>query len=331
MKRTTLSIITILVVLVVAVGIVGASPITLRYAHVGVEGEPQTRYAAELAAMIEERTEGRVKVQVYPNSQLGNISEMVNGVKTGSIAMAHHDFASLGTILSEMSVFNAPYVYRDAEHAVRATDPRTSPVLDKINERLVKEGNIRVIGSFYRGARQLSANFPVYSPEDLRGRKIRGVPLKLWTSMLTGMGAIPTPVEITELTTALMTGLVSGQENPLSNIYAQKFHEVQTHIMMTRHMESVLSTFINERVWNSIPEKDRAIIEQSMTDMAQISLQWERESEQSIKETLIKEGITFIGEEDGLDIDAFRVAVLAQIDKDFPEWRELIAEIESID
>ncbi len=318
-------------VLVAAVGQVFAKSITLRYAHVGVKGAPQTRYAEELAAMIEERTEGRVKVQVFPNSQLGNISEMVDGVKTGSISMAHHDFASVGKLLPEMSVFNAPYIYRNDEHAVKATNPITSPVLKELNNKLVKEGNMRVIGSFYRGARQLSAKFPVYSPEDLKGKKIRGVPFKLWNSMLTGMGAIPTPVEITELTTALMTGLVSGQENPLTNIYAHKFHEVQTHIMMTSHMQSILCTFINEKIWQSIPEKDREIIQTAMTDMANRSLQWARESKEEMKEILTAEGITFIEEKDGLDLDAFRTSVLEQINKDFPEWRELIKEIQSIE
>ncbi len=194
------------------------SEVTLRYAHVGIEGELQTRFANEFAELVQEKTEGRVVLQVFPNSQLGNISEMVDGVKTGIIGLAHHDFASVGKLYPDVSVFNAPFIYRDAEHALKATNPKTSPVLQKLNETLIERAGMRVIGSFYRGARQLTANFPVYSPDDLKGKKIRGVPFKLWMSMLQGMGAIPTPVEITELATALMTGVVVGQENPLNNI-----------------------------------------------------------------------------------------------------------------
>src|SRR6266545_3706648 len=103
--------------------------IKLRYAHVGVAGAPQTRYADEMAALVKERTNGRVEIQVFANSQLGGVGEMVDGIKSGAIAMGHHDFASLGKILPVVAAFNTPFVYRDAAQAMRATDPRTSTVL----------------------------------------------------------------------------------------------------------------------------------------------------------------------------------------------------------
>ena len=305
-------------------------PIQLRYAHVGVDKEPQTRYAAELAKLIEQKTDGRIEVQVFPNSQLGNVSEMVDGVKAGTISMAHHDFASLGKYITDMSVFNAPFIYRDREHAIMATNPPSSPVLRDLNEKLVGAAGMRVLGSHFRGARQLSANFPVYSPADLRGKKIRGVPLQLWMTMLNGMGAIPTPVEITELYTALQTGLVSGQENPLTNIYAQRFYEVQTHIMMTSHMHSVLALFINEKVWKSIPEGDQKLFKDAVQEMADESLVWADIDEKDIKQKLTDEGVTFIDESNGLKIDEFRAAVNAQIQKDFPDWADYIAQIQKI-
>lgn len=311
-------------------GGIAKAEVTLRYAHVGVEGEPQTRYAAEFAKLVGERTAGRVKITVFPNSQLGNLSEMVDGTKMGTIQMAHHDFASLGKILNDMSVFNAPYIYRDAAHAVKATQPSTSDVLQELNKQLIEKGGLRVLGSCYRGARQLSANFPVYSPEDVKGKKIRAVPLKLWISMITGMGAIPTPVEITELPTALATGLVVGQENPLSNIYAQKFHEVQSHIMMTAHMQSVLSVWVNEKAWQKIPEADRKIIESVAVDMAATSLAWEQKSEAEIKEKIKAAGTKFIEEKDGLKNDEFRKVVLKQVNQDFPEWTGYIERLLAI-
>ena len=97
----------------------------LRYAHVGVANAPQTLYADEVAKLDKERTNGRIEIQVYPNSQLGGVGEMVDGIKSGAIAMGHHDFASLGKILPATAVFNTPFVYRDAEHSLRATDSRT--------------------------------------------------------------------------------------------------------------------------------------------------------------------------------------------------------------
>lgn len=302
----------------------------LRYAHVGAEGESQTRYASELAELIKQKTNGRVDVRVFPGSQLGNISEMVNGVRIGSIAMAHHDFASLDRIVEDISVFNAPFIYRNAAHAMKATDARTSPVLQDLNKQLIEKGSMRVVGNFYRGARQLSAKFPVKSPADLKGRKIRGVPLKLWNTMLSGMGAIPTPVEITELMTALSTGLVDGQENPLNNIIAQRFYEVQPYIMMTSHMESVLCLFINERVWQRLSEEDRKAFEEATTEMAQRSLRWAEESVAKDQEFLRSKGVTIISEKDGLDMNAFRTSVGAQLAKDFPNWTAHIQRIQAI-
>ena len=308
----------------------GSAQTVLRYAHVGAEGESQTRYATELAALIKQKTEGRIDVRVFPGSQLGNLSEMVNGVRIGSVAMAHHDFASLDRIVEDVGVFNSPFIYRDARHAMKATDAKTSPVLQDINKQLVEKGGVRIVGNFYRGARQLSAKFPVKSPDDLKGRKIRGVPIKLWNTMLGGMGAIPTPVEITELMTALSTGVVDGQENPLNNIIAQRFYEVQPFIMMTSHMESVLALFINEGVWQKLPARDRGLFEEAATEMAARSLQWADEGVKKDQDFLRSKGVTIIEAKDGLNLNAFRSAVGAQMAKDFPNWTGYIQKISAI-
>jgi tripartite ATP-independent transporter DctP family solute receptor len=302
----------------------------LRYAHVGAEGESQTRYAAELADLVKQKTGGRVDVRVFPGSQLGNLSEMVNGVRIGSIALAHHDFSSLDRIHEPVAVFNAPFIYRDAEHAMRATDPKRSDVLREVNEQLVARGGIRIVGNFYRGARQLSAKFPVKTPADLKGKKIRAVPIKLWNTMITGMGAIPTPVEISEIMTALATGLVEGQENPLNNIIARQMWEVQPYIMLTSHMESVLALFVNEQAWQRIPEGDRRLFEEAVAEMAQRSLRWAAEANAKEMELLRSKGVTFIGPREGLDLEAFRTAVSAQVNKDFPGWSGYIQRIQAI-
>lgn len=301
--------------------------IKLRYAHVGVANAPQTLYADEIAKLVKERTQGRVEIQVFANSQLGGVAEMVDGIKAGAIAMGHHDFASLGRILPATAVFNTPFVYRDAEHSLRATDSRTSPALQAINKELVEKGGMRIVGSFFQGTRHLTSKEKVLTPADMRGKKYRGVPVKLWSSMLTGMGAIATPVEVSELATALATGLVVGQENPLPNIFNLKLFEVQKFVMLTGHMQSVLSVFFNERIWQGIPAGDRKIIEDTMAEVGQKTLAWDKESFDRYRKDLEAKGMTFIEAKDGLDLEAFRKAVLDQIGKDFPEWSGHIASI----
>ena len=304
--------------------------VKLRYAHVGVANAPQTLYADEVAKLIKERTNGRVEVQVFPNSQLGGVGEMVDGVKSGAISMGHHDFASLGKIVPNTAVFNTPFVYRDPGHSLRATDARTSPALKEINQQLVEKGNMRIIGSFFQGTRELTSKEKVLSPKDMAGKKYRGVPVKLWSSMITGMGAVATPVEVSELATALATGLVVGQENPLPNIYNLKLYEVQKYVMMTNHMQSVLSVFVNEKVWQTIPAADRKIMEDTMMEVGRKTLDWDKETAAKYRKDLEAKGMTFVEAKDGLDVEGFRKAVLGQVDKDFPEWKGLIAQIQAV-
>ena len=135
--------------------------------------------------------------------------------------MGHHDFSSLDRIEPDVAVFNVPFIFNSPEQAMRATNEATSPVLQEINKRLIAKGNVRIVGNFDRGARQLSARYAVHSRKDMQGKKFRSVPVPLWNSMIKGMGAIPTPVEISEIMPALMTGLVDGQES------AQKYHRAQ--------------------------------------------------------------------------------------------------------
>ncbi len=304
--------------------------IVLRYAHVGAEKESQTRYAAELAELVAKKTEGRVELRAFPGSQLGNLSEMIDGVRINSIQMAHHDFSSLDRIEKDVAVFNAPYAYRSPGHAMRATSEATSPVLAEINKKLIEKGGVRIVGNFYRGARQLSARYPVKSPADMQGKKFRAVPIPLWNSMIKGMGAIPTPVEISEIMPALMTGLVEGQENPLNNIIAQRMYEANKFISLTSHMESVLAVFVNEGAWQSIPEGDRKLMQEAFDEMAKRSLQWANDAQAGEIELLKKNGVTIIDESNGLDLKAFRAAVSKQIEAAFPNWGPYLKKIAEV-
>jgi tripartite ATP-independent transporter DctP family solute receptor len=304
--------------------------VKLRYAHVGVANAPQTLYADEVAKLVKERTNGRIEIQVFANSQLGGVNEMVDGVKSGAISMGHHDFGSLGKIVSNTAVFNTPFMYRDAAHSLRATDARLSPALREINQELVQKGNMRIIGSLFQGTRQLTSKERVLSVKDMQGKKYRGVPIKLWSSMITGMGAVATPVEVSELATALATGLVVGQENPLPNIYNLKLYEVQKYVMLTNHMQSVLSVFINERVYQKMPAGDRKIMEDTMAEVGRKTLDWDRDTSAKYRADLEAKGMVFVEEKDGLDVEGFRKAVLTQVNKDFPEWSKYIEQIRSV-
>ena len=298
---------------------IAADKINLRYAHVAPKGETQYWYAEQLAERIGGWTGGRVSVTVFPNSQMGGVQEMIDGVKSGSLSMGHHEFSSLARLVKNIAVFNGPYVYRNGDHAMRAGSPG-SEVLDEFNQKLIKDAGIEIIGTLYRGARNMTCKFPVYSPADLKGKAFRGVPIQLWTTMIKGFGAIPTPVEVSELPTALMTGMVVGQENPLDMIYANKLYEVQGYVMMTGHMQAVLPVFINEKAWKSISPADQKAILEGARKLGQETVEISNKSQSELMAKLQEKGMKIITEKEGLRNDEFRKAVLDQVKIDYPEW-----------
>lgn len=302
----------------------------LRYAHVGFEGDIQYWYAEEFAKQVNARLAGRRQVNVFPAGQLGGVQETIDGVRSGAVAIAHHEYSSLAPLLPEMAVFNAPFIYRDGPHAMRATDPNSAELMKELNEKLIRTRGVRIIGRLYRGARQMTAKMAVHSPADLANKPFRGVPIRLWTSMIKGFGANPTPVEVQELTTALLTGLVIGQENPLTMINANKLYEVQSHVMLTSHMQNVLPVFVNERAWQAMTQADRDAVTQIAEQVGQQTLEQGMRAERELIAELTRRGMTFVTEENGLKLAEFRTSVNRQIREDFPDWGPLIERISAV-
>src|SRR5215217_9632947 len=125
-RRSILAALSLLAGIAAYPSLSAAQQVRLRYAHVGAEGDIQYWFAEQAAKKIPQVTGGRVTVQVFPNSQLGGVQEMIDGVKSGSIMIGHHEFASLDRLAKDIAVFNAPFAYRDGVHALAATDPRRS-------------------------------------------------------------------------------------------------------------------------------------------------------------------------------------------------------------
>ena len=301
-----------------------------KYAHIAASPEEiQYIFADKLAEGISSDTS--VNVKVFPAGQLGGQDEQVDGIRTGNIQMAQGVWSALARFVPDLALFDAPYIFRDGKHAMNTTNPNTSTVLDDLNKQLIDKAGIRIIGGMYRGARHLStSDFPVYSPDDLKGKKIRGIPNKIWTNTIIGMGAVPTPIEWAEVQTALMTGVVEGQENPLATLYDFKLYEVQNYASLTGHMQAVTAVYVNEEAWQSLTAVEREATQSHISDLSNESIKWAAERTESMKGKLEEKGMTIIGEEDGLDIEAFRSSVSAQIAQEFPEWVDYIEQIQEI-
>ena len=308
-----------------------AKPLVLRYAHMNPSTSPAGMQAQYFADKIAERTNGAIKIEIYPNSQLGTITEMAEMVSQGSVAMHHNTYGGLQPLLEDLGLFDTPYLYRDVNHLLAATDPTSSPVLIELNNKLIATRNVRVLYSFYFGTRELTANIPVYSPADLSGRKIRAIPSAIYMAAVEGMGAVAIPVDWAEVPVALSTGVASGQENPVSTIATSKLYEVQKYLMRTGHIMGSEPVVINEKVWQSLSDAHKTIFQEVARETRDWISKSVLDSEAADLQTLKNNGMTIIGVAEGLKIDEFRASVKRVVDARFgAKWGKYYAQIEAI-
>lgn len=298
-------------------GPTAAKPLVLRYAHMNPASSPNGLQADYFAKKIAEKTGGAIKIEVFPASQLGSISEMAEAVSMGSIAMHHNTYGGLQPLLNDLGLFDTPYLYRDVDHLLKATDPETSPALKELNQKLIDTRGVRILYSFYFGTRELTANIPVYSPKDLAGRKIRAIPSPIYLAAVEGMGAVAIPIDWAEVPVALSTGVADGQENPVSTLVTSNIFEVQKYAMMTDHIMGSEPVVINEKVWKALSDEHKKIF----ADVARETRDWiskyVRDSEAKDVQTLKDKGMTIITAKDGLKVDEFRTSVNKVVNQRF--------------
>lgn len=225
--------------------IVRAADLTLRYGHMNTPTSVNGQQAEWFAEEVVRNTGGKVKIQVFPSSQLGSIKELAEDVSTGSIALSHNTAGALSTLYGPIAALDTPYIYRDVDQLMKVVDAG-SPVMSSLNNGMIKRSGVRVLYAFYFGTRQLSANLAVHQPSDLHGVKIRAIPSPIYMATVEGLGAVPVPVDWSEVPTALATGVVSGQENPVDVVLDNKLYEEQSHLMLTSHIRAAELVVVNE-------------------------------------------------------------------------------------
>ncbi|OWU70468.1 TRAP transporter substrate-binding protein [Phaeobacter sp. 22II1-1F12B] len=280
----------------------------LRYGH---NNEPASVAGAQadwFAEALGASSNGDIQVDVYPASQLGKLQELAEAVSLGTIAFSHNTAGALGSLYEPFAALDTPYLYRDIDHLMAVTDVN-SPVMQELNEGLIAAANVRVIYAHYFGRRNLTCNKAVMSPEDLAGVKIRAVPFPIYTTAVEGMGAVAVPVDWSEVPTALATGVVQGQENPVNVVLKVKLFEVQSHLMLTGHMSNAEVVVMNEDVWQGMSDEQKAAVEQAANETREKATKAILDNEEAETQALRDAGMTVIGEEDGLDLAAFREGV----------------------
>ena len=318
------------VVLVSLQAVAADKPIVLRYAHMNAPTSVAGKQATMFAELVAQKTNGAVKIDVFPSSQLGTLQEMAEQVSTGTVAFHHNTMAGIGSLYQDFGALDTPYLYRDVEHLMTVANP-ASPIMQKLSAELVKAKGVRVLYTFYFGTRELTANKEVKTPKDLEGVKIRAIPFPIYMTAVEGMGAVATPVDWSEVPTALATGTVAGQENPFDVIWSAKLYEIQKYLMLTNHIMGAECVVANEEVFSGLPE---AIQKQILEAAAEVSVQATKMTQDLEAQQLADlkaKGMTVIGAEEGLDVEAFKASVQAAIEKKFGEqYGELYKQIKEM-
>jgi tripartite ATP-independent transporter DctP family solute receptor len=304
--------------------------VELRYGHMNPPTSAAGMQANWLAEAIAKNTGGQVKITVYPSSQLGKLQELAEAVSTGTIALSHNTAAGIGSLYEPFAALDTPYLYRDVDHLMKVVDPG-SPVMKSLNDGLVKAAGVRVLYAYYFGTRQLTTNKAVRKPADLAGLKIRAIPFPIYMTTVEAMGAVPVPVDWSEVPTALATGKVNGQENPVNVVLSSKLYETQSHLMQTGHIMNAQVIVINERTWQGLSAAQREQVSAAAADVRGRATDMVRSQEASETEQLKTLKMTVIGPNEGLDLPAFRAAARKAVDAKFgAKFGDLYKAIEAV-
>lgn len=289
---------------------------TLRYGHMHTPNSIAGAQAEWFAAAVGEKTAGEIQIQIFPNSQLGKLQELAEAVSTGSIAFSHNTAGAIGSLYAPFAAFDTPYLYRDVDHLLKVTDA-SGPLMQSLNEGLVAASGTRVVYGFYFGTRQLTLSKEVKTPADLAGQRVRAIPFPIYMATVEGLGGVPVPVDWSEVPTALATGVVQGQENPLNVILTANLADVQSHLMLTGHTSAAQMVMMNDDVWQRLPDAHKEAISAAAAETRTRASDEMLKSESSDLEALEAKGMTIVDSAAGLDINAFRDAVKARVSEEF--------------
>jgi C4-dicarboxylate-binding protein DctP len=239
------------------------APIVIKFSHVVAPDTPKGKGAQKFKELAEERTKGRVKVELYPNSQLYKDKEELEALQLGSVQMLAPSLAKFGPLgVKEFEVFDLPFIFKDAAAFRAVTD---GPVGAGLFQKLESKG-IHGLAYWDNGFHIMSANKPLREVADFKGQKMRIQSSKVLDAQMRALGAIPQVMAFSELYAALQSGVVDGTEGVPSNFYTQKIFEVQKYITLSNHGHLAYSVIVNKKFWDGLPAELRSTLDGAIRD-----------------------------------------------------------------
>lgn len=267
-------------------------PITLKLGHVLPTDHLNHTAALKFADLVKEKTDGKVSVEVYPASQLGNEKEIIDAVAMGTLDFALCGFGEVAKRYAPALIFDGPFIFRDREHLARVFK---SDVFKEMMDGMDQQAKIKMISPGYYGTRYVTTtDTEVYSPEDLSGFKLRTPDQPMFVAVGKGMGATPTPMAFAEVYLGLQQGVVDGQENPPAAITSMKFYEVQNYLIKTGHIIQPNNVFGSSKVLNKLPEDIQKAIAEAGEEVSEFQLKESFAIEDKLLKELEENGMTII-------------------------------------
>ena len=297
-----------------------AADMTLKLGHLANEDNTWHKASVKFGEELEALTNGRIKVQVFPNESLGKEMDLINGMQLGTVDMtitgeSLQNWAPMAALLA------VPYAYKSLEHMDSVAG---GEIGEKIKAQIREKARIRPIAYFARGPRDLTSNRPIKTPADLDGLKMRVPNVPLFVDVWKALGAKPTPMAFSEVFTSLQNGTIGAQENPLALIKSASFYEVQKYVNLTEHVRSWIYLTLSELTWNKLSAEDQ----KNVMEAAKRAQAYERElflaDEKKLVGELEAKGMTFVQVDKKAFAEKAKGAVLAAVK---PEIRPIVEDL----
>ncbi len=267
------------------------APIVIKFSHVVAKDTPKGKAAEKFKALAEAATKGRVKIELYPNSTLYKDKEELEALQLGAVQMLAPSLAKFGPLgVKEFELFDLPFIFNDKQALYRVTQ---GPIGQDMLKKLESKG-IRGLAYWDNGFKMMTSNRPMRVPADMKGLKLRIQSSKVLDEQMRALGANPQVMAFSEVYQAMQTGVVDGSENPPSNIFTQKMHEVQKHLTVTNHGYIGYAVIVNKKFWDKLPADIRTQLEAAMKEATDYANNIAQQENDQALENIRKSGKTVI-------------------------------------
>jgi tripartite ATP-independent transporter DctP family solute receptor len=288
--------------------------ITARIGHLESPAQPRHKGLEKVAALVKERTKGAVEIQLFPSSQLGNARQMIESTQFGAIEGTVMPAAFLGGFNPVVSIFDIPFLLPDDQ--AKSNELRTGAfgqfILDTFSSR-----GLTAIALWPNGRKSLTSNKPLNSIDAFKGQKFRVMDSRILIEQFSAVGANAIAIAFGELYTALQTGVVDGEENPLDTISTMKFHEVQKYLVVSNHGAMEDLVLFNPAWWQSLPAGHRKIITDTFIEVRPEVEKMKNEAQEKALEVIKAAGKTEIRTMDEAERKALRAAMVPKAQEAF--------------